>query len=104
MPETQTSYTPRQKLSTHANVKFGKLTLQRGPNNKDLSDVHRSSGLDSKRSKNSRNISPGNLHGSKKGTGSHLYKKFMTPKIKNSSDIKRSSQGNFTVAVNEKQR
>ena len=37
-------------------------------------------------------------------TSAQVYKKFMTPKIKNSADIKKNIPNNFSGAVNERQR
>lgn len=112
VPQEASSNTPRPRRvnTSAANVKFGKLTLHRG-SNKDLADVRVPLATDNKR-KISRNPSPNNIGvGSKSkislfsrfnylfqvnltpvtsATHTHLYKKFMTPKIKNSSDIKKS--------------
>lgn len=70
MPEAMLSSTYTPKLtrinSSASNVKFGKLTLQRGPNNKDLGDVRTPVLNDTKRSKVSRNSSPNHLAQSSK--------------------------------------
>ena len=56
--------TAKRGNSSASNVKFGKLTLQRGPN-KDLADVRMGAMAEPMKAKNSRNPSPNKVQGAK---------------------------------------
>ena len=77
-PETYATLTPSAKRinSSAVNVKFGKLTLQRGPN-KDLNDVRGKISSENKKRKTSRNCSPVNHTQNSKGMCFDKFKFFL---------------------------
>mmetsp|Transcript_4186 Transcript_4186/g.3930 ORF Transcript_4186/g.3930 Transcript_4186/m.3930 type:complete len:238 (-) Transcript_4186:871-1584(-) len=85
--------------SSASNIKFGKLTIQRGPSKESLDSavITKSSG---KRSVKNKHLNftntPDQATNSSKGKNSKTLSKFMTPRIKNSGEI--HSRHRFTAS------